>query len=714
LRGSQEPLQREKLAIFSDYENSGLAWFWATDCNGLLTYISEQAASSLGVTVDDILGEHFSALIDIESKPETEWTSLEPGGGKLSFLLRAKNTFKEKEVTIRLVEKEVWWSISGRPQFDSHGDFIGYRGNATDITFVRRERADATRLAQFDSLTGLANRFRMSNRLLSLLTAYKASNRNCALMMLDLDRFKQINDTLGHPTGDALLQQVAQRLKRIVGEKGEIGRLGGDEFQIILPNEDDRGELGSMANHIIQLLSQPYLIEGNSCVIGVSVGIAIFPYDGGSADELVRSADLSLYAAKEAGRGQFRYYSSELHSKAEERRQIEDEMRKALERGEFKVHYQPLTCPEENRVKGFEALLRWFHPERGMISPELFISVAEETGLIIPLGEWVLRQACEHAAGWPDDIRVAVNLSPVQFMTENLPGVLASALANAGLEPSRLELEITESVFLGDGEGTIKRFEIIKELGVRFALDDFGTGYSSLGYLQDAPFDKIKIDQSFIRGAVDGSVRGNAAIIDAIIGLARALKMETTAEGIEAGDELEFVRSRGVTTVQGYIYGEAVPNDDVLKMVKDGLIKLEPNGPSHARANRRAMLRSARVAFKNEQFNATILDISQTGARIKGPPGIPLGSKYVVDLGLGQLVVANVVRSEGYTQGVEFETPLVSDGGNGWCTRHRASAAEMKELGFAKSEPAFQPVSTPTASEEPEDPVPFALRNMTR
>jgi hypothetical protein len=299
-------------------------------------------------------------------------------------------------------------------------------------------------------------------------------------------------------------------------------------------------------------------------------------------------------------------------------------------------------------------------------------------------------------------------------MTENLPGVITSALANAGLEPQRLELEITESVFLGDSEGTIKRFETIKKLGVRFALDDFGTGYSSLGYLQDAPFDKIKIDQSFIRGAVDGSVRGNAAIIDAIVSLASALDMETTAEGIEAGDELDFVKGRGVTTVQGYIYGKAVPNESVIAMVKNGRIRLEPSGPSHARANRRAMLRSARIALDNQQFKATILDLSQTGARIKSLADIPVGTKYVIDLGRGQLVVAEVVRSEGDCQGVVFDTPLVSDGGDGWCTRNRASAAEMAKLGFLDAAPTFQLISAPAFQEVPEDPVPYALRNFAR
>ncbi|MEP5939108.1 MAG: EAL domain-containing protein [Erythrobacter sp.] len=668
---------REQIELFLDYEDSGLAWFWATDAAGNLTYISHQAAGSLQSDVDFLVGKPLNTLVDLKTVSETDITADAPTGRNVDFLIRAKNTFTNKEVRTRLGDEEAWWSISGRPQFDANGNFSGYRGNASDVTVERRELADTARLSQYDSLTGLANRLRMSTRLQIVLTGYKVANRPCSLMMLDLDRFKHINDTLGHPTGDALLQQVAQRLQRIVGSKGEIGRLGGDEFQIFIPDEDDRSELGSLASHIIQMLSQPYLIEGNSCVIGASVGIAIAPFDGEDVDDLVRSADLALYSAKAGGRGQFRFYSSDLHSKAEERRMIENELRRAIPQGQLELHYQPLTCPKTNRVKSFEALLRWNHPERGWISPHTVISVAEETGLIIPLGEWALRQACDDASKWPDDIRVAVNVSPVQFMTENLPGVVASALANSGLDPHRLELEITESVFLGDSEGTTSRFKTLKELGIRFALDDFGTGYSSLGYLRDAPFDKIKIDQSFIRGAVDNSVRGNAAIITAIVGLAESLGMETTAEGIEAMDELDFVRKQGVTSVQGYVYGKATPNDTVLGMVKRKIIKLTPEGPSRTRANRRTVLRKIDLIHEGHSYLVTMRDLSQTGARVQGLCDVPVGTRFVVSFGDGQTVGAKVRRAVDDWLGLEFEEPLVSDGGGDWCTRQRSSAQDV-------------------------------------
>lgn len=678
-------LKQEQNAIFSDYEQSGLAWFWATDPDGTLTYISDQAAQSLGGNANDFIGKPFDSLMDLKSVLDTEIGSVAPMGRNLDFLIRAKNTFTNKEVRGKCGHRAVWWSISGRPQFDSKGNFIGYRGNASDVTNFRREREDTYRLSQFDSLTGLANRLRMTTRLQTILTAYKTANRSCGLMMIDLDRFKHINDTLGHPTGDALLQQVAQRLQRIVGKKGEIGRLGGDEFQVFIPDEDDRGELGSLASQIIQMISQPYQIEGNSCVIGASIGIAIAPFDGVDVDELIRSADLSLYSAKEGGRGQFSFYSSDLHSRAVERRQIEGELRKAIPRGELELHYQPLTCPVENRVKGFEALLRWNHPERGWISPDQVISIAEETGLILPLGEWALRQACEDASKWPDDIRISVNVSPVQFMTENLLGIVTSALANSELAPERLELEITESVFLGDKEGTARRFASLKQLGIRFALDDFGTGYSSLGYLSEVQFDKIKIDQSFIRGAVDGRVRGNAAIITAIVALANSLGMETTAEGIEAMDELEFARNQGVTTIQGYIYGQAVPNEEVWNMINEGQILLEPNGPTRTRSVRRTILRKVGLIYLDHRYEATMRDFSQTGARVHGILNVPIGTKFMVDFGGGQKLGAVVRRSGEDWQGIEFEEELTSIN---WRTHRKVSPNRLARAGI----PAVNPV----------------------
>ncbi|NJO14034.1 MAG: EAL domain-containing protein [Rhizobiales bacterium] len=397
------------------------------------------------------------------------------------------------------------------------------------------------RQSQVDELTGLANRRKLSDRLSAMLGAFRVSKRSCALMMIDLDRFKQVNDTMGHPAGDELLKQVAQRLTSIIKDRGETGRLGGDEFQVLLPDMDDRGTLGDLANRIVQSLSQPYQINGRRAIIGASVGIAIAPYDGLDADELTSAADMALYRAKETRGGTFSFYTSELRDAASKTARLGDRLRDAVDRDELSLVYQPLVDPETNVVKCFEALLRWEDPDEGPISPALFIPVAENDDLIIQIGEMALRKACMDALTWPESIRVAVNVSAKQFVRPGFYKTVAAALESSGLPPGRLELEITESVFVGDPDSVDAIFKEVKKLGVRLALDDFGTGYSSLGYLKNGHFNKLKIDQSFVRGCTEnGDI--NPAIISAIVALAKAMGMETVAEGVEAMDELALVR----------------------------------------------------------------------------------------------------------------------------------------------------------------------------
>lgn len=377
--------QHQAVLLLRDYEDSGIGWFWSSDQQGLITYVSDTVAQKMGRPRGELLGQPVQSLFVLDRSEDQ--VSERP----LTLILNAHKTFSDLAVRAATGTTEVWWSISGRPQFAADGHFLGYSGNGTDITASRQNQQDALRLAQYDLLTGLANRHRMGKRLDTTLTAYQAAKRACAIMMLDLDRFKQVNDTLGHPAGDELLKQVAQRLQRVVAEKGcEIGRLGGDEFQIILPDVDDRGRLGEIAKTIITMLSQPYQIEGSRCVIGASVGIAIAPYDGVASDELVRSADLALYASKGGGRGQFRFYSSDLHSEAERRRQIEEDLRDALSSDQMRVAYQPIVDTKTNKVVTLEAFSRWEHPELGDISPGIFIPIAEEANLIGALGNWCL------------------------------------------------------------------------------------------------------------------------------------------------------------------------------------------------------------------------------------------------------------------------------------------------------------------------------------
>ncbi len=667
--------RQQALLLLQDYESSGLGWFWSTDREGRITYISDCVAQHLGRSRTELLGETFHTLFQIERDEDdlVERT--------LPLILSSHKTFSELAVR-PASDQDVWWSISGRPQSGADGSFIGFRGNGTDITNSRQSQKDASRLAMYDSLTGLSNRHRMSKRLTATLNAYKVSSRACALMMIDLDRFKAVNDTLGHQAGDELLKQVAQRLQRVVKENGcEIGRLGGDEFQIMIPDVDDRGRLGEIATTLIQMISQPYSVEGSRCVIGTSVGIAIAPYDGISSEDIVRSADLALYAAKGGGRGQFRFYSSDLHAEAERRRRIEEDLRDALEKDEIWLAYQPVVAVDTNRVVGLEALLRWTHPELGDVSPAIFIPIAEECNLIAQFGDWALRRACDEAVGWPSKVRVAVNVSTAQFSNASFLNSVTQALANSGLEPERLELELTESIFLAADGDVEKTFNSLKLLGVRLALDDFGTGYSSLGYLRKIAFDKIKVDRGFIEGVTEANSR-NVAIIRSIVNLAEGLGMETTAEGIEAHDELAMMQKIGIKTIQGYIYSPAISPDDVCEAMLNGDWTLAPTGPDRYRPDRRTVFLKVGAIHEDHRYDVTMRNLSKTGAMIEGLLDIPIGTNFVIDFGEGQLAVAVVRRSAGAMQGLEFEIPLVEDGAGGLCTRHRVSPYMLAQAGM--------------------------------
>ena len=665
-----------RLQLLDEFEAVGIAWFWATDDKNRLIYLSPNAAERFGVGHDELIGQPLTSLFTLEHD-----SGEDAAERPLPFLLSARAKFANLTVRLAGEGDPRWWALSGKPSQDANGAFVGYRGGAKDVTADYVRNRDTSRAAQFDALTGLANRSRMAKRLSDSLSTYRSAKRSCALLMVDLDRFKQVNDTLGHPAGDELLKQVAQRLERIVGERGEIGRLGGDEFQIILPDVDDRGELGELSHRIIQMISQPYSLDGSRAIIGASVGVAIAPYDGIEPSDLVKSADLALYAAKGGGRGQYRFYSNDLKDSAQKRREIEEDLRDALARGELQMHYQPVVRATDNTVVGFEALMRWEHPERGMISPGVFIPIAEDSRLINSLGEWALRQACADAAEWPGELRVAVNVSAHQFNSESLPNVVANALAHSGLKARQLELEITESVFMGDKGAVDTMFARLKKIGVKLSLDDFGTGYSSLGYLRRAPFDKIKIDQSFVRGCTE-SDNSNSAIIAAIVSLAEALEMETTAEGVEAMDELALVRTRRATNVQGFIYSRAVPHEQVLDKLKDGNFIYEPSGPPKQRSQRRTLFRRVGVIHEDHRYDAVMRNLSKTGAMIEGLLDVPVGTDLVLDLGEGQLAVGTVRRSQDATQGIEFETPLVSDGADGLCTRHRISPYALAAAGM--------------------------------
>jgi len=638
--------QAQKAGRFvAEFEQTGRGWFWETNADGALSYVSEHLAEDFDLAPSALLGRSFSDLLMVE-----ESESPEVSEGSLGFHLSARFPFSE--VTVRPnTSKDIWWSLSGSPVFDDYGRFLGFRGIGTDLTEQRRSEAEISRLARFDSLTGLPNRVQMRQTLDEALRNAAKRRKGCSLFLIDLDRFKNVNDTLGHPAGDELLRQVAHRLSNVIGDQGQIGRLGGDEFKAVLPGMDDDGRLGILADRLIHQVSMPYTIDGHTVSIGASVGIAVASPGGACADALIRDADLALYAAKAAGRGTHCFFAPEMHSEAKDRQILESDLRNAITREELTLLFQPLVNAITEEVVGFEALLRWDHPTRGRIMPADFISLAEECGLIVGIGEWVLRTACAQAALWPDHISIAVNLSPIQFTSPGLPSVIMNTLASTHLDPARLELEITESVFLVDSPATDEMFAKLKNLGVRLVLDDFGTGYSSLGYLKKAPFDKIKIDQSFVRGAATVGSR-NAAIVRAIVAMAEGLGMETTAEGAETAEELTLIRELGCSQVQGFIFGRPTGAREAMRIAADSK-GVAPD--SKSRNPRHGLIRLATLQWEGLSLPVRLRNISAGGALLESERGLAPGAEVQLDLPGCGVLGAEVRWSQSGRLGIRFE-----------------------------------------------------------
>jgi len=455
------------------------------------------------------------------------------------------------------------FKIRHRPMPDG-----GWVATHEDITEQRRSEVKIEYMAHHDALTDLANRVLLNQRLEHALGQCIHREQMVAVHHLDLDQFKAVNDTFGHPAGDKLLKIVAERLRGLVRETDTIARMGGDEFAIVQAPITDPSEATSLAQRFTASMSEPFDIDGHQAVIGASVGIAVGPGDGLRPDKLLRNADLALYRAKGDGRGTFRLFEPAMDLQMQTRRIMELDLRKALPAGEFELYYQPVVNLASNEISGFEALIRWNHPERGVVSPVTFIPLAEEIGFIVPIGEWVIRQACATAAQWPGDLHVAVNISAVQFRSPGLMQVIVGALATSGLHPTRLEIEITETVLLHNKEATLAVLHQLRALGIRIAMDDFGTGNSSLTYLQSFPFDKIKIDRSFVKDITEST--GSLNIVRAVAALANGMGMTATAEGVETREQLDRITSEGCTEMQGFLFSKPLPAQEIERLFLSG------------------------------------------------------------------------------------------------------------------------------------------------
>ncbi|HEX5372052.1 MAG TPA: EAL domain-containing protein [Aquabacterium sp.] len=567
LRAEAETERQAQLIdlLLRDFEEHASDWLWETQPHGHLRHVSRHLASTFGMSAEQLQQRPFVELL--ATLIPADHVEARDAHAHLSQCLLRGVAFRDLELPVLVGDDLRWWSLTAKPLFDEQGRASGWRGVGRDITSARRARDDLARLANFDSLTGLANRHRFGEALSRMTQTGSPESRRCALMFLDLDNFKNINDSLGHAVGDLLLRSVGERIRQCVDESVLLARLGGDEFALLMPHPASVQAVAELAERLLASMNEPCQLDDVRVDVRASMGIALCPIDGDDPETLLKCADLALYAAKAAGRNTWRMFDAAMAESARNRVRLQHELGEALASEQFTIYYQPQWHLGEQAVVGFEALVRWHHAERGLIGPAEFIPVAEETGQIVPLGTWVLRQACREAAAWPAHLRVSVNLSAVQFRSSAVVEVVMQALADSGLAPERLELEITESALIEDYEGAQATLMALRSRGVRVALDDFGTGYSSLAYLRHFQMDKLKIDGLFVR-SLDSDTEAQA-VVTAIISLARALHLETTAEGVETRAQKLMLRALGCDDIQGYLVSRPMP----APQIRDFLIR---------------------------------------------------------------------------------------------------------------------------------------------
>jgi diguanylate cyclase (GGDEF)-like protein/PAS domain S-box-containing protein len=538
-----------------------------TDTRGTITYANDKFCEISGYSREELLGNNHRIL---KSGMHSRAVF------RQMYRCLAQGKVWRGELCNKAKSGEFYWVDTViTPQLGPEGKPVSYMAIRVDVTARKKAEVQIYHAARHDALTGLPNRSALLEGLSERLSQIRTNQQKLIVYLLDLDGFKCVNDTLGHAAGDALLKQLASRLKSTIADGDLIARLGGDEFAIVqVSSRDEREQAIRLSVTLLEIVARPFLVEGQDVSVGVSIGIAIAPIDGLTASELLYRADLALYRVKSEGRNGFQFFEDEMHIRAQSRNRLVNELRSSLARGEFELHYQPIFEAGTLRPCGAEALVRWRHPSQGLLYPDRFIAVAEEAGLMESLGQWVLQKACADAVSWPEEIKVAVNLSPAQFRGATLFDVILCVLVETGLSPHRLELEVTESMLLQDREENLLLFRQLKNIGISIALDDFGVGYASLGSVVSFPFDKVKIDRSFTTELLQKPA--NKAVVASIMTLARGLNVQVTAEGVEAREQLEYLRDQGVDLIQGYLLGKPVPCSelDLAGALHSGLLKV--------------------------------------------------------------------------------------------------------------------------------------------
>ena len=544
--------------LLRDFEENASDVLWETDLRGHFCHVTDRLQQLFQMDAARLTSMPVFELVET-MQPERR--SDRAATRALRDTARRLQPSRDLLMPLQVGGRLRWWSLSAKPLFDTAGQCCGWRGVASDVTLAQEARQRLTFLAHNDALTGVTNRHRLRDAMLEALQSQDGDGlRRCAVLCLDLDHFKATNDTLGHAAGDALLVEVARRLQEVTRHGDLVGRLGGDEFVLVLLDVDE-AQTGALIQRLQAVLQRPFIWLGSRISVRASIGVALGPRDGADIDALLQNADLALYQAKAAGRAAYRFFAPHMAELTRRRLALEQGLRDALAKGEMRLEFQPQIDVQSWRVQGFEALLRWQHPQFGEVSPAEFIPIAEDAGLIQPIGAWVLQQACRHASGWPAGLKVSVNVSPAQAMSHSLRDTVRSALATSGLQPAQLELEITESIFIHDPEVALEVLRGLQQLGLRIALDDFGTGYSSLAYLRRFPFDTLKIDRAFV---AELTTRSDArAIVKTILTLAHTLRMTTVAEGIEEPIQVDLLQRYGCHAIQGFLVSESLPSAQV-------------------------------------------------------------------------------------------------------------------------------------------------------